>query len=308
MDLTTQGLIEDIKLNALLPDGMFENADLISFINDAYFSDIVSFIMRHQEDFFVTYTDFEPASSIAIPSDAIAMKLKDVQIKRDNNIFYNLPRLSMGEITKTTGNWNRQNGFYIQDNSVVFYPNAQTNTVRLVYYKRPCYLMDSTPDTTVTAASAFQVLSKNNLVINTNINPLSVTGAGVNWNFTLSKGYQPFDTETIVLAAGPAGSQFTAPDAATAAKITVGDGLCPVGSSIFPKLPYEARDVLTTGAVVKAMIAMKDKDGYAIAQEQLKEVKAAVSSLISPRIDNEVKKIVNNGALWSKMGTKGWRR
>jgi hypothetical protein len=256
----------------------------------------------------VSYTDFAPAASISIPADAIAMKLKDVQVKRDTNIFYNLPRLSMGEITKTSGGWNRPNGFYIQDNSVIFYPAAQTNTIRLVYYKRPCYLMDSTPDTTVTTSSCFRVLTKNNLVITTDINPLPAFTAGTNWNFTLSKGYQPFDTETITLTAGPSGSQFTAPDQATVDKITAGDGLCPVGHTIFPKLPYEARDVLVTGAVVKAMISMKDKDGYAIAQEQLKEVKAAVSSLISPRIDNEVKKIVNTGALWSKMGTKGWRR
>lgn len=307
MDLTTQGLIEDIKLNALLPDGMFENSDLISFINDAYFSDIVSFIMKHQEDFFVTYKDYAPASYISIPSDAIAMKLKDVQVKRDNNVFYNLPRLSMAEITKTSGQWNRPNGFYIQDNNVVFYPSAQTNTVRILYYKRPNYLMDSTPSVPVTTSSAYLVTGITNLVLSTNSNPLECVSGGTTMNFTVSKGYQPFDTEDIVLTAGPLANQFTG-DAATIAKITIGDGLCPVGNSIFPKLPYEARDILTTGAVVKAMIAMKDKDGYAIAQDQLKEVKSAVSSLISPRIDNEVKKIVNTGALWSKMGSNGWRR
>jgi len=99
MDLTTAGLIDDIQLNALLPDGMYTNADIISFLNDGFYSEVLPYIMRHREDFFITYADYSAAATISIPTDAIMQKLKDVQLKRGTYTFENLPRLSMDEIT-----------------------------------------------------------------------------------------------------------------------------------------------------------------------------------------------------------------
>lgn len=309
MDLSTSGLIADLELNALLPDGMFENSDLISFLNDGFFSEVLAFVMRFREDFYVTYTDFAPAASIAIPADAIAQKIKDVQIKKDDYTFYNLPRLSMGEITASRSTWNKPEGFYIQDNNIIFYPRAQTNNIRLVYFKRPNYLEDATLDTelTVTAKSIYKVNGVSGSTIVVTPNPVAALGAGKSKVFSHAKGYQPFDVvNTVNLVTGPSGSIFTAASAALAATFTKDDYLCNVGYTVYPKIPLEARDVLVQAALVKAMSAMKDKDGYKLAKDALAEAKAAIASLISPRIDNEVKKVVNTSSpLWG--GNKGWR-
>lgn len=309
MDLSTSGLIADLELNALLPDGMFENSDLISFLNDGFFSEVLAFVMRFREDFYVTYTDFAPAASIAIPADAIAQKIKDVQIKKDDYTFYNLPRLSMGEITSGKSTWNKPEGFYIQDNNIIFYPRAQTNNIRLVYFKRPNYLEDATLDTelTVTTKSIYKVTGVSGATIVVTPNPVAALGAGKSKVFSHAKGYQPFDVvNTVTLVTGPSGSIFTAASTALAATFTKDDYLCNVGYTVYPKIPLEARDVLVQAALVKAMTAMKDKDGYKLAKDALAEAKAAIASLISPRIDNEVKKVVNTSSpLWG--GNKGWR-
>jgi len=309
MDLTTAGLIADIELSALLPDGMYENSDLISFLNDGYFSDILPFIMRHREDFFITYEDFSPAATLEIPVDAIAQKLKDVQLIRDNR-FYNLPRLSMGEVT-ANANWNKPNGFYIQDNTIVFYPEAPTNDIRLLYFKRPHYMEDSTIDTdedNVDSSTVYEVTGVSGTTVMVSPNPVAQLGTGITVDFTHSKSYQPFNVvDDIALVTGPSGSQFTAASAELAATFTIGDYLCNPSYTAFPKLPLEVREMLVQAAVVKSMISMKDREGYKLAKDALNEAKQAVSGLISPRVDNEVKKIVNTNGMWGRTN-RGWRR
>jgi len=289
MDLTTAGLVSDIQLNALLPDGMFDDADIVSFLNDAFFSDVLAFVMRHREDFFVTYTDYDAAASISIPADAISQKLKDIQLKKSSTCFVNMARLSMGEITSRNHSTYSPEGFYIQDNTIYFYPNTPTSSIRLVYYQRPKYMIDSDDDSvyTVTAIDGTDVT----------VNKAPTVGA---LTLTLSKSYQPFDTSSISCTGSITDSNHLEMSADDAATVTVGDIFCPSGYCAFPKLPLECRDVLVQSAIVKIMIAMKDKDGYAIANQNLKEAKASASSLISPRIDNEVKKIVNTSTIWNK--------
>jgi hypothetical protein len=308
-DLSTYGLIESIKLDGLIPDGMFEDDDYIKFINDAYFHEVIPFIMRHREDFYVGYQDFSPAASIDIPSDAIAQKIKDVQVKKDENTFYNLPRLSMGEITAGKSTWNKPDGFYIQGNQIIFYPRAQSNTIRLVYYKRPISLINA--DVTITETdvvrneTVFRVTGKTSgTILVVSPNPAANYPLG-SYDFNRVSISSPYEVTGITGLIASGGGQFTTTSTIYSAT-NIGDYLVPPGFSVIPQIPYEARDVLSQAAIVKAMIAMKDKDGYKIAKESLNEAKFTLSSLISPRIDNEVKKIVNTSSpLWG--GKKGWR-
>ena len=297
MDLTTAGLISDVQLSALLPDGMYEDTDLISFLNDGFFSDTLAFVMRHREDFYVTYEDFDPAASIDIPADAIAQKLKDVQVKRGDR-YFSLPRLSMGEVT-SNGTLHGVEGFYIQDNSIVFFPNAQTNVVRLVYFKRPSYMMDSADD------ESFLITAIDTAINRVTVNK-SIAG-NVQRDLTLSKSYQPFSVDVVTTINPTTGVQlyFTGEEIA---KMRVGDYLCNTGYTCFPKIPIEAREVLIQSAIVKAMISMKDMDGYKLAKDALNEAKASISSLISPRVDDEVKKIVSTSGIFGSTSRRGWRR
>lgn len=296
MDLKTATLIEEIQLNALLPDGMFTNADIISFLNDAYYGDVLPFIMRHREDFYVTYTDFSPAASITIPSDAIAQKIKDIQVKKGDYDFYNLPRLSQNELNGN--NRIRNEGFYIQDNSVIFFPRAQTNTIRLTYFARPIPMYDSTD---------YYIVDS---VVLTDLNPYvkltAVMAATVQAGtvFTLSKGYQPFGTDTVTTNINSDANVFYMSEE-DCLKCTAGDVIGLYGYRMFPKIPEEAKDCLVNGAIVKAMVAMKDKDGYKIAKDELNSSKAMLSGLISPRVDNEVKKIVNTSPIWGSKNRWG---
>lgn len=294
MDLSTAGLINTIKLNALLPDGMFENSDIISFMNDAFFSDNLHFIMKFQEDFFVTYSDFAAAASIPIPANAIAQKLKDVQLVQGDYTYINLPRLSMGEITSNSV---RANGFYLQDNNIIFYPRIPSYPVRLVYYKRPNFMIDSDDDTVykVTSIDGTDAI----------LNKAPTVGA---LSLSLSKSYQPFDVVDMSGTGSVTTNNHITLSAADIALVTVGDYFCPQGYTAFAKLPVEASDLLIQGAILKAMVAMKDKDGYTLTQKQIDGAKLLVGGILSPRIDNEVKKIVNTGSLWGKSFNRGFGR
>ena len=291
MNLTTAGIISDIQLDALLPDGMYDDSDIVSFMNEAFFSEVLAFIMRYREDFFLTYTDFDAASTIAIPTDAIAQKLKDVLLVKSSTNLVNVPRLSMNEVASSH---NGVNGFYIQDNTLYFFPNTPSNTVRLYYFQRPKYLIDSGDDSVYTVSS----ISGTNVLVN----KAPTVGA---LDLTLSKGYQPFDTSAISCTGSITTNNHLEMSAAAAATVTVGDIFCPEGYCAFPKIPLECRNVLVQASIVKAMASMKDKDGYAIAKENLKQAMTSIASLISPRIDNEVKKIVNISSIWGR-NSRGW--
>lgn len=295
MDLTTAGLIAKVELDALLPDGMYNEEDIISFLNDAYYSEVLPFVMRHREDFYVAYEDFDPAASINIPVDAIAQKLKDVQLKTSSNRFQNLPRLSMGEVTSNNGNANAQ-GFYIQDNTIVFYPNIPSHSVRLVYFKRPYPMIDSGDDTvyTVTEIDGTSAI----------LNKAPAVGT---LTLSLSKFYQPYDTVDMSGEGSITTNNHIVLSEEDIAKVTVGDIFCPRGYRAFAKIPLEIREVLAQASLVKAMISMKDKDGHRLAMESLRNAERSASTLISPRIDNETKKIVNRSPLF-RTNRSGWGR
>jgi len=152
-------------------------------------------------------------------------------------------------------------------------------------------MIDSDDDTVYTVTSI--------VATDININKAPTVGS---INLTLSKSYQPFDVVNMTGTGSITGTNHIVLSEADAALVTVGDILCPQGYCAFPKVPVELRSLLAQSAVVAAMMSMKDKDGYKIAKENLGIFRRSLYlGLISPRIENEVKKIVNTSSpLWGK--------
>jgi hypothetical protein len=296
MDIKTSSLINDLKLMASFPDGMFTDTDFISFLNTAYFTEIVPFIMKHREEFFVSYIDYNYADTIAIPSDAMAQKLRDIVRVSGGDFIGNVPRLTLEEMSNSTQAYYRPTGFYLEDNNIKFYPKGViTDSIRLYYFKRPNYL-----------------ISEDSCVKITSVNGVNASGViPENWTtdteISVMSQYQPYttvDTYTID-SLSVENSTITL----SASGFQVGDYICPKGYTVIPKIPVELKDCLVQASLVNALVALKDVNGSKLAREELYIAMQNASGLISPRVEGEVKKIVGNSSIWRYRNNNrsGWR-
>lgn len=306
MDLTTTALISDIKLTGMLPDGMFSDDEYISFLNDGFFNEVLPFIMKHREDYFVTYTDYTYSDSIEIPSDAVGQKLRDiVQVSSDGRHLGNIPRYTYEQISGYNETPIRLAGFYIENNTIKFYPTGSiSNDIRLYYYKRPNYLQYHT--TVVDGTTTY----KNSKIESAIGAVCTVDGIDSTWTT---------DTEISVISKSQpytVTNSYTISDIDTGSStitlsttgFSTGDYICARGDTVFPPIPYECREVLVQAAILKSLIAIKDVNGVKLAKEELKEAKERVSDILTPRVDGEVKKIVNVSGIWKSNRSKirGW--
>lgn len=295
MDLKTSSLISDLKLAGSFPDGMFAEADYISFLNTGFYAEIVPFIMRHREDFFVTYSDNTYSNTIAIPSNAIGQKLRDiVRVDSSGNFLGNIPRFTYEEMTGNYG-YTNNTGFYLEDNSIKFYPvDSLSDTIRLYYFQRPNYMA---------LESACMELT-------------SISGADASG--TVPSTWTTSTSISVVSATQP----YTVDDTYTISAIDVGAGtitlsssgfaeddfICPRGYTTIPKLPLELRDCLIQSGIVNALVSLKDVNGVKMAREELYIALDNASGLLSPRVEGEPKKIVNNSGIFNRRNQRnGWR-
>lgn len=304
MTMLISDILDDVKLAGSFPDGMFADSDFVKFLNDSLTSDIIPFIMRHREGYFLTYTDYAAADTISIPTDAIAQKLGDVMfVDSSGNILNNVPRYTLEEISsnQSIGYGNNSTyggkvGFYLEGNSIKFYPrNTNSDTVRIYYFKRPPFLT---------------VLTNCALITDVTANDLTVESYPSTWTtatlIDVPSGDQPY-----TVATGPSISGID-PDASvitvsSATDIEAGQYLVPRGFSVYPQIPIELKDSLVQAAVVKALVSIKDLNGAKAAKELLVELMRNMSTLLSPRVEGEVKKIVNNSGIFNQRSKRLWR-
>ena len=298
MDLTVLGLIDSIKLDGTLPDGMFTDAEYTKFLNEGFYSEVLPFIMKHREDFYVTYTDFAPTDSIPIPSDAIGGKLQDILLVSGDLIVANVPRLSKEELV-----YNTQLGFYLEGNNIKFYPpNTLSQTVRVYYYERPLPL--DAPD------NIMQVTAWDEPTLTATVKLINNTATTIaDWvDFPVDCGStdnnQPYDyTARRIVGA----SEVLDTVEMFETGISVGEYIARENYRAIPKLPLEVREVLIQAAILKAMISIKDMDGVKLAGESLTMCKDSASTILTPRVDNEVKKIVNSRGIWGGSSNRNRR-
>lgn len=294
MDLSVAGLIDSIQLDGTLPSGMFTEAEYVKFLNEGFYSDVQAFVMKHREDYYVTYTDFDYANSIPIPARAIGGKLHDLMtVSSDGKtLIRNIPRLTKDEMI-----YNRVTGFYIEGNNIKFYPeDLITEKIRVYYYERSHPLDAPTNIATISSWNLGTLTATVDQIPDWVDYPIACS---------VTTQTQPYDsTDRSIIGASTA--LLTLEFAA--AGVAIGEYVCRNNYRAIPNIPLEVREVLIQSAILKAMISLKDLNGVKLASESLDIAKDAASTILTPRVDGEVKKIVNSRGIWSGRGRGTWLR
>lgn len=293
MSYTTTDLIASIKRRASVPtnQNLFSNDDFLSLANEEMNINLIPQLLSIKEEYFVADYDVtvtSGTSSYSIPTRAIGLKLRDVQLISNGNVS-SLPRLYEDDRASTS---EQRTGFYLKGNNVVISPTPanSSDTLRLSHFRRPNEL--------VTTAECAQISSIdiNNNQVTVSTLPSTISTSTVIDFIRGSNGFECLGIDYTV--SGVSGTTVTFTSLPTS--LAVGDWIALAQETPIPQIPVELHSVLAQMVAVKCLEAMGDSK-VEIAEQKLQLMKSAAFNLLSPRVDGENKKITNPYSILSSI-------
>lgn len=290
-------LITSVKRRCNVPTSQvtFTSTDFLALADEEVRCKLVPLVLKHMEEFYVTILDQSITanqSAYAIPTRAIGMALRDVQIVSsvDTDTRVPLERLSPEDLyAGITGNVRyliKKNGFYLQGNSVVLYPTPSAATLdllRMSYYMRPnqlvavdtCGLIQSINTTlnTVTVVTLPSNITTNTLVDLVKAQPGFECTA-------IDQTITNIASTTLTFASLPSG-------------LAVGDYVCQAQQSCVVQVPAELQPLLFQYVVVRVLSAQGDNTNLKAAVAELDSLEKSAGLLLAPRVSGKVKRVVN---------------
>lgn len=284
---TTTRFLADVKRLGHFPtlQSTFLDADLLALGDYELQTLVLPQIMSTREGYFLTYQDFPITTGIQqIPNRAIGGAVHAVQIITGNNVE-NLKYIEISQLESTLGSPVGSRAFYVQGNNVILTPVPTSGVLRLYYPSIPGQLV------LTSACTQVQQIFTSSIIVASY--PATFT-VGTTVDFI--KDASGFDTlARDVAITGFGGStliQFTSGTIPTG--LAVGDWLSLSGTSPIPQIPVEAQPILVQATVVKVLEIQGYTQKHDMAQTKLKEMQSALMNLITPRIKENAKVIVNN--------------
>jgi hypothetical protein len=279
---TTTELIAKIKLWATIPAAQpaFTNAQILDIATDELWNYVSPFIINHREEYYVTFTDSDISTAenqtFDIPGRSAGGVLREVKLINSDGFETDLPRINP-EYRSTT-----DFGFFLRDNKVWLLrsENYSSYSLRLYYYRRPSELVlpAACAPVTATGTTTFEATVPSTMTTGDTVDVVQVL--------------PPFGTLKQDITATWSGTTVTPSSYPTG--LAVGDYMCPVRKSCVPQIPVEVWPVLVQAVVVKIQEILGDQGNLRRAQEKLEKVTEDASSLLSPRVVGEVKRIKNH--------------
>lgn len=320
VDYTTTALIANIKRRISVPStqSLFSPEDICALATDELQDTIYPLIMSVRQEYFVKSLTMPIDLNnprYPIPGIGAGMKLREVDLSStsgegDPSVpnWVNLQQINREDAnnavwTNTVTGW--PSGFYIEDNDVILFPVPQAiGYIRLTYFKRSPSL--------VTTANAGQVVNINSLT-----NEVSVSAVPSAWAvgdlFNAESPISPFPTDAEGLELTAINGNTLTFDTVTG--IAVGDWICADGETVIPPVMIEAHGLLAQATAVKMLESMDNAGSFERAQKKYDKQADSFLTLLSPRDDASVKKVMaigtgiaywNSGSSWGGWGRGGW--
>jgi len=304
IDYTVDGMVTSVFRNCTAPasQNLFQNADIVAFLNEALSLDMVPVINSVREEYWVTYydTQVDGRASYNIPTRAAGSTLRDAVFVDPAGNELDLQRLQPEHI-KATFPFGFMLplytfGYFVKNDQLFLYPpqaqNATQYKLRQKALRRPNVL--------TLQANCGQI---------TNINGNAVTLANVDSTWTTATTFDiiantpPFNSQgddlTITSIVGSVVT-FTALPTSAALNMWV----CPAGMSCVAQIPYEAYPLLIKYAERALFRALGDTNGIQNSERICTMLEQNLVRLIDNRVQGGVKKVINrnNVQIWRSYG------
>lgn len=262
----------------------FTDDDLAEMLNLELQTYVVPVVQRVREEYFVIVEQHTlTGNTLAIPPEAIGMRLRDVAIwNTGTQTLEFIPKLSPEEL-----NHANRYGYTLRNEQIVFNNINSGTVIQLSYFKRPNDL--TTTDYCV-------VVSKDGS------NNVTVSGMPASWTVSHTVDVigktVPFITKEEDVTATIVDTDTLTLSAAAYAEVAVGDYIVTAGYSPVPQyLPVEAHGLLVQAAALRCLQSLGDRDGWKVAAQKLARMETDLVALISPRVETQYKKVITNRSI-----------
>lgn len=293
--MLTSDLVTSIQRRAAIPNAQvtFTSTDFYALMDEEIESKLIPLVLKNLEEYYVADLPYNITTGVgayAIPTRAIAGKLRDVQIisSTDPNSIIPLDRLDITDLFASTSTSYRvliqKFGFYLKGNYVWMYPTplVTQNILNLEYYMRPNTCVDPSTCAQITAISGSTVTVSSL--------PSNITTATLVDFVKTNPGFEcPAIDQTI---SSVSGSILTMSNAAPST-LSVGDYVCQATQTCVVQVPKELLPLLSQYVVVRVLSSQGDLQAYQQAVAELTKLEENAQMLISPRVDGKPKRVVN---------------
>lgn len=303
MIYTTEDLITSINTRGLLPSSQstFQDANLISLMNEEIMSSIVPDILTMREDFFLRSKDSTITNGISrypMPDRAIGNVLKKVFLKDSTDNRQEIPRLNISDMLafSSTG---EVVGYMLEGDYVKIIPASATKpTLEQWYYERPSELVSTASCAKITAVSS--VSGTTTFTVDTDLTGSLTTASFVDFlNATSPLLLWSKDVPVTAITTTTIAVATTNVDDENASLVLpgVGDYICPQFQSNIPMLPEEFHPIIVQLVVARCMEALGHMDKLQAVNAKLSEMRKSAMDMISNRVDAEPQKILNRNSI-----------
>jgi hypothetical protein len=292
----TTDLVNLVKMIGHVPvsNSTFTTPTLLTLADLELRTSIAKQLKESNEGYFQTYVEYahNDTGKYPIPADAIASAPYSIQI-RNGQAVWPVSRQEVSEMTTTeypsVGNW----ACYIQANTVHVLPVQFSGLIRITYERRPSSL--------VAVTSCANISAINGQVVTVSSIPSGwVNGYAVD----LQKSQPHFDLAGSATITNISSIDITLDG--DLSELSVGDYICLSGQSCIPQIPVEFHPLLAQRVVCKIYELQGYFDKLKAAQAKLEEMEAALTALITPRVQS-APKVINPSWGGRKPGNS-WNR
>lgn len=282
--LTTDELINDLKLRASIPDSqaLFSSERFIQILNSEMITKIIPLIKRLNDNHFITSKIVrmdDDKDYINFPSDGLGQSIKDIFVNKDRVVLIPLTEKE---------NYCNSHSIYLEGYRIKFTTPEyfRNKDITLYYHKRPLPLISTSKTARVTG------IDTNTVDVDTNVSTFVTS-----YVLEVISSIEPFESKgTVTIIAKNSNKQYEIDDVSF---MEVGDYLSPRGYTPIPQIPLEAFELLSQRAVIKCLESMKDSEGLNIAMNDYVAMERELQTHLTPRTGNIYKKIGSSNSLWN---------
>ena len=278
--MNTSDLLSKVKLKAALPEGRFEDAEILEFAYDALLSELVPLIVSMRTEYYVKNETSAAVEVTPIASRALGLALREVKLIRGGAIQDLFLSNLEDVMTTQTGT---PESFYLENNSIVLYPPpaSSDDTLKQSFFFRPNKLV--TTDEVATIAGIDRATG----IITATI-PDTWTTANLFDFVTARQGHDVLDWDVVATSVTP--TEITVDPSDIPSTLAVGDSLTLAGESAYAQIPDEAFNLLSQLTICDCLEEMGSLKELEAAQAKAEKLKSSLASILSNRVQGAPKK------------------
>lgn len=301
--MTSDELIDSVKRRSMMPihQSTFTNADLLAFGDEEMSMGVVPDILKNHEDYLL-YTERiklnQNQRTYSIPYRAIGNRLKDVSILDKSGNYFELTRISIGDLPFFNyDSLPTPRAFYVENNQIILVGNsvlAYDGYVVMSYYMRPNSLV------MLDQVAVIKGIDRTTGTLQLTNIPEDFNPGQLYDFISIKSPNKTLKMDTTVLSFDILNVQVTLDPANIPSDLNVGDHLCIAETTAIPQIPSDLHVYLAQRIASRCLEAIGDLEGLQAANAKVAELANKTNLLIANRVEDSPKKINNRNGPLSK--------